>query len=109
MRHDKQMLLTDEQILRLMRKKTRRNGRSDPQWSIRLFVSYDPKLKPRRVEIGLGSGDKLIALREARGIFAFLRVWGFKVTNTGLQTERPVKSKLQQLTFSFLPPHKRVD
>lgn len=109
MRHDKQMLLTDAKILRLMRKKTRRNGRSDPKWSIRLFVSYDPKLKTRRVEIGLGSGDKLIALREARGILAFLRVWGFKVTNTGLQAPRAEKPKMQQLTFSFLPPRGKVD
>jgi hypothetical protein len=103
MRHDK-IPLNDEQILRLMRRKTRRNGRVDPQWSLRLFVLYDPKLKARRVEIGLGSGDKNEALREARGVFAFLRAWGFKVTNTGQAFTRDQRTNTKQLTFSFFAP-----
>ncbi len=66
---------------RFLRRNGRRKNGEPGSLSLRVLVVTDPKMKPRRVEIGLGTSDEAEALARARVMLRAVYALGGKFSS----------------------------
>lgn len=74
--------MNDATLRKMMRRKPCK-GNKLGVFLLRLMVQERPHLKPRRVEVSLGTRGEYEALLVARAVIGFIRSWGFTLTNKG--------------------------
>lgn len=92
-------LYSEHDIQRMLRRKKRKNGQPGV-FSLRTLVQERAWLKPRRVEISLGTYSVVEAHAAARAVVAFIQAWGFTLAH---------KRTKQGELGAILPPQKKVE
>lgn len=74
-------------LRRLLRQNAPRKDGTPGSFMIRLFVQEDPLVKPKRIEVGLGTNDEDEAVKRAESIVrAFYAAGGRFTHKTGFRT-----------------------
>ena len=89
---------SDGDIRRMLRRKRRKLADAGV-FFMRALVQESPVMKPRRIEISLGTYSLKEACIAARSVIAFIQAWGFRLTH---------KHEKQGEFDAFLPPRKHV-
>lgn len=92
-------LYSDADIRRMLRRK-RRKLADVGVYCLRVLVQEQAYMKPRRVEISLGTYSLTEATVAARSVINFIHAWGFRLTH---------KQERQADFFAILPPRKGLE